>query len=300
MDPRADGATIYSLPQAFINKRGDAILANMLDDKLSQRLVDMYLAFEPRNSFQGLPPISDAACVSWVRHMIDTGINLIALSFEAGLVGHSALFPVNDRVSEMLAVVSPPFQNIGIGTELTRCAIQLAHELGYDTIQLSVEATNSRARHVYKKCGFDYKHYDHAGEVEMALDLRRYRDVASLRVAEVMNRDVLAIRENESCRNALEVFLSGHIGLLPVVDERGQLLGIISNSDLMLPSQIDRKVGDIFTRQVLTVEKGCTIAKVIQMLQFKKIRGICVVDCHGKLVGIVGPEDILGYYDEHF
>jgi CBS domain-containing protein len=300
MDPRADGATIHSLPQAFINKRGDAILANMLDDKLSQRLVDMYLAFEPRNSFQGLPPIGDAACVNWVRQMIDTGMNLVALCFEAGLVGHSALFPVNDHVCEMLVVVSPPFQNIGIGTELTRCAIQLAHELGYETIELSVEASNTRARHVYKKCGFDYKYYDHAGELEMAFDLRQYRDVASLRVGEIMNRDVLAIRESESCRSALEVFLSGQIGLLPVVDEGGQLLGILSNSDLMLPSQIDRKVGDIFTRQVLTVEKGCTLARVIPMLHFKKIRGICVVDGHGKLVGIVGPEDILAYYDEHF
>lgn len=300
MDPRADGAMIHSLPQAFINKRGDAILVNMLDDKLSQRLVDMYLAYEPRNSFQGLPPISDPACVSWVRHMIDTGINLVALSFEAGLVGHSALFPVNERVSEMLVVVSPPFQNIGIGTELTRCAIQLAHELGYETIRLSVEVTNTRARHVYKKCGFDYTYYDHAGEVEMTLDLRRYRDMASVCVSEIMNRDVLAIREDLSCRNALNMFLGGHIGSLPVVDEEGHLQGIISKSDLMLPSQIDRKVGDILTRQVLTVEEGCTIAKVIQMLQSKKVRGIPVVDSHGKLVGIVGREDILAYYAEHF
>ena len=35
------------------------------------------------------------------------------------------------------------------------------------------------------------------------------------------------------------------------------------------------------------------------MLQFRKIRGICVVDGNGKLVGVVGPEDILAYYDEH-
>jgi CBS domain-containing protein len=232
--------------------------------------------------------------------MIDTGINLIALSFEAGLVGHSALFPVNDRVSEMLVVVSPPFQNIGIGTELTRCAIQLAHELGYETIQLSVEVTNTRARHVYKKCGFDYKYYDHAGEVEMALDLRRYRDLAGACVAEIMNRDVMAVREDLSCRNALNMFLGGHIGSLPVVDEEGHLQGIISKSDLMLPSQIDRKVGDILTRQVLTVEEGCTVARVIQMLQSKKIRGIPVLDSQRRLVGIVGREDILAYYAEHF
>ena len=68
----------------------------------------------------------------------------------------------------------------------------------------------------------------------------------------------------------------------------------------MLPSQIDRKVGDILTRQVLTVEEGCTGARVIQMLQSKKIRGIPVLDSQRRLVGIVGREDILAYYAEHF
>jgi CBS domain-containing protein len=290
---------IYSLPQAFINKKGEAILVNTLDDRLCELLIDMYLAYEPRASFQGLPPIADAACKGWVQHMIGNGINLIALSFEAGLVGHAALFPMDDCTCEMLVVVSPPFQNIGIGTELTRSSIQLAHEIGFEKIQLSVEARNTRARHVYKKCGFDYLRYDHVGEVEMALDLRRYRDVASVQVADIMKRDVLAILEDEPCRSALNVFLNNHVGSLPVIDREGRLRGIISKTDLMLPSQIDRKVGDVLTRQVLTVDERCTVAKVIQMLQSKKIRGIPVVDSQGKLAGIVGREDILAYYARH-
>jgi len=296
MDPRAEGGIVRSLPQAFINKTGEAILINTLDDKLCQRLIEMYVAYEPKNSFQGLPPVGEHACKSWVQHMIANGVNLVALSFEEGLVGHAALFPLDRTACEMLAVVRPRFQNIGIGTELTRSSIRLAHEIGFETIRLTVEVTNTRARHVYKKCGFDYLEYDHVGEVEMALDLRRYRDVASVCVADIMKRNVVAVREEEPCRNALALFLSDHIGSLPVVDGEGRLQGIISKSDLMLPCQIDRKVGDVLTRQVLTVEEGCTIAKVIQMLQSKKIRGIPVVDSQRKLVGIVGREDILAYY----
>ena len=114
MDPRAEGGIIHSLPQAFINKTGEAILINTLDDKLCQRLIEMYLAYEPKNSFQGLPPVGDHACKSWVQHMIANGVNLVALSFEKGLVGHAALFPIDDCACEMLVVVRPPFQNIGL------------------------------------------------------------------------------------------------------------------------------------------------------------------------------------------
>ena len=46
------------------------------------------------------------------------------------IVGHTALFPVNRQKCEMLVVVCPGFQNVGIGTELVRTCIDLADELG--------------------------------------------------------------------------------------------------------------------------------------------------------------------------
>jgi len=287
---------IHSLPHAFINKKGKAIMINTLEDEICQQLIDMYLAYQPRNSFQGLPPIKDAACVKWVQHMIANGVNLVALSFREGVVGHTALFPIDKQACENLVVVSPPLQNTGIGTELTRCCIQLAHEIGFETIRLSVEATNVRARHVYKKCGFEYLDYRHAGEVEMELDLKRYRDAVNIRVDQIMNRKVLAIREDQPCRAAMDLFLNNRVGSLPVVDEEGRLVGIISKTDLMLPSQIERKVGDILTREVVTVREGCPIANVIRMFQSRKLRGIPVVDADKRLVGIIGREDILTYY----
>ena len=55
----------------------------------------------------------------------------------------------------MLVVVCPGFQNLGIGTELVRSCIEVADELGFQRIWLPVDATNVRARHVYRKCGFE-------------------------------------------------------------------------------------------------------------------------------------------------
>lgn len=300
MDPRAKGSMFHGLPHAFVNRKGKAIMINTLDDETCQQLIDMYLAFQPRNSFQGLPPVRDSACIEWVQHMIRNGINLVALSFREGVVGHTALFPIDNESCENLVVVRPSFQNTGIGTELTRCCVHLAHEIGFETIRLSVEARNVRARHVYKKCGFAYldrrREGEGEGEVEMELDLKRYREAVSIRVSQIMNRNVLCIRQDQPCRRAMEIFLDRHVGSLPVVDREGRLVGIISKSDLMLPSQIERKVSDIFTREVVTVQETCPIANVIRTFQSRKIRSIPVIDPNQKLVGIVGREDILNHY----
>ncbi len=144
MDPRAEGSTLHGLPRALINKRGEPILIHHLDNNTAENLVSMYLAF-PRASFQGLPPLKDETCVAWVQGMIKDAVNLLALSFENGLVGHVALFPIDKARAEMLVCVIPTYQNTGIGTELIRSVVQLAYDIGFEKIWLPVETTNTRA-----------------------------------------------------------------------------------------------------------------------------------------------------------
>lgn len=133
----------------------------------------MYLAYEPRGSIQGLPPLKDSVCVQWVRGVIDNGTNIVAVAAEKSVLGHVALFPVSELVSELLVVVTPSHQNIGIGTELTRSCLEVACELGYERMCLPVDSTNMRARHVYVKCGFAYVSDKLAREIDMTCDLKR-------------------------------------------------------------------------------------------------------------------------------
>jgi RimJ/RimL family protein N-acetyltransferase len=136
-------------------------------------LIDMYLAFQPRNSFQGLPPIKDEVCIRWVRDILATGIHLVALGGDnQPFVGHAALFPVNPRKCELLVVVCPQFQNLGIGTELVRSCVDLAADLGFQQIWLPVDATNVRARHIYRKCGFEYVSGKQGRELDMLCEVR--------------------------------------------------------------------------------------------------------------------------------
>jgi CBS domain-containing protein/GNAT superfamily N-acetyltransferase len=296
MNRRVEDSTIYSYPHAFISRKGEPILVTTLDDKRCQRLIEMYLAYEPKGSFQGLPPMKEEACLKWVQHMIGNGINLVALSFGEGVAGHVALFPADDKLCEMLVVVSPPLQNTGIGTELVRCSVQLGHEIGFERIELSVDATNVKARHVYRKCGFEYRSRDRSREVDMVLDLKGFRDTVNVTVSEIMNTGVITIGPDQSCREALETFLGRHVGTLPVVDKDGKLVGIISKTDLLLPAKIAKTVQEVLTRQVLTVRGEFPVAKVVRMFQSTRVRCIPVVDREMKLVGVVGRQDILAHY----
>ena len=296
VDPRLSESAIAHTPHAFVTKRGDPVLITALEETRAEALVTMYLAFEPRNAFWGLPPIRDDACRRWVRGMVATGLNLVALSIEAGIVGHAALFPMEGEACEMLVVVSPAFQNRGIGTQLARCAVQLAHEVGFGRIWLSVEATNLRARHVFRKCGFEDLARHGEVEVEMGLDVRRLHDPSRVRVGELMTRQVVCAHADMPCRAAVGLFLSHPIGAMPVLDGRGRIAGIISQTDLLMPGGLSKKVGDLMTRQVLTAREDWPLARVISLFHSRRIRCVPVVDGRQRLVGVIGRKDVLSYY----
>jgi len=296
MDPRVSQSAIAQVPHAFVTKRGDPILITALGDARADALMAMYLAYEPRNAFLGLPPIRDDACRRWVRGMVAKGLNLVALLIDAGVVGHAALFPMRADTCEMLVVVSPPFQNRGIGTQLARCAVQLAHEVGFGRIWLSVEATNLRARHVFRKCGFeDLERHDEA-EVEMGLDVRRLHDPSRVRVGELMTRQVVCAHADMSCRAAIDLFLSNPIGAMPVLDGRGRIVGIISQTDLLMPGCASKKVGDLMTRQVVTARDDWPLARVVSLFHSRRIRCVPVLDRRQTLVGVIGRKDVLSHY----
>lgn len=169
--------SIGLFPRDFLTKDRQPVRLQLLGENQRGQFVKAYLAFRPRNSFQGLPPLKDEVCVKWVREMIATGVNLVAVS-RAEIVGHTALFPIDDGKCELLVVVWPEFQNIGIGTELTRGCVDLAREMGFEQMWLPVDATNLRARHIYAKCGFEYRSPKQSRELDMVCELSGRRSAS--------------------------------------------------------------------------------------------------------------------------
>lgn len=282
-------------PLAFISKAGEPVMVKPLDEARAKRLLDMYLTYEPRNSFWGLPPLRDDACAAWVEGMMKDGINLIALSFDHGVVGHVGLFPLTPDKCEMLVAVAPRHQNTGIGTELVRYSVQLAYELGYTNVWSPTETHNMRMRHVLEKVGFSPQGTG-GGEVDMAIDLDSYRDPARTRVSEIMNPRVITAFETTPVRELVDIFLKNPIGALPVINDQRDVVGIVSQTDLILPGRLDRLTRDVMTHNVLTICAECSLNKAIRLFSGKKVRCLPVVDANRRLLGVLGRKDILAHY----
>ena len=171
MDTASLCAAVRCLPRWFHCRDRRPVELRILSTDEGPKLAAMYLAYQPRNSFQGLPPLKDEACARWVHEMIASGINMAACTAEERLIGHLGLFPINAKKCELLVVVAPGDQNLGIGTHLVRGAIDVAAELGFERIWLPVEAANMRARHVYQKCEFQYVGQMQTRELDMVCEL---------------------------------------------------------------------------------------------------------------------------------
>ena len=117
-------------------------------------LAEMYQDFEPKEQSQGLPARLEHQREGWLQYMVNKGINLLAI-MEGKVVGHAALFEMERGKSyEYLIFVHQDYQDRGVGTALTGMIKELAQEMGFDQIWLTVARINLKAIHVYQKVGF--------------------------------------------------------------------------------------------------------------------------------------------------
>lgn len=154
------------------DKQGRLFEAYKYDVEHYPSLENMYATFYPKGKFQGMPPIKDEASHKWIKKLLANGENFLALQ-DGKTVGHVVLLPdFKKGDAEYLVFVSHPFRSRGIGSELTRLAIDHAERLGLMSIWLIVGATNFRAIGLYKKFGFSFIPSDFAdSEHQMVLRL---------------------------------------------------------------------------------------------------------------------------------
>lgn len=293
-----DETSLKNSPHSFIDRRCEPVLVRMLEERRKPDLLEMYLAYQPRNSFNNLPPLEDGACAVWVQKMIDEALNVVALSFKDGVIGHVALFSMNDEMCELLIVISPEHQGVGIGTELTRCAVQLAYEMGYQKMWLCVEPGNMTARHVYSKCGFQYLVRDDMDDLEMSFDLSHYHQGLDDPISDLVNRNAVYIHQTASCRAAYKVCVEHNIGALPMINDAQEVVGILTATDLIATMSPMETVRDVATIGVVVVEESCPVSRVVRLFQSRRLRCIPVVDERKKFVGIIGRHEILKHIGE--
>jgi len=83
------------------------------------------------------------------------------------------------------------------------------------------------------------------------------------------------------------------IGGIPIVDDNGKLLGIVTNRDLRFEKNNDRPIAEVMTSEnLVTVGEGTSLEQAEDILQENKIEKLPVVDENYKLVGLITFRDI--------
>lgn len=105
--------------------------------------------------------------------------------------------------------------------------------------------------------------------------------------------DPVTIRPDRIVREALDQMARFHISGLPVVNEHGQLKGILTNRDLRFCTEIDRPIADFMTREnLVTAPVGTTLDAAKALLHAHRIEKLLIVDEDGALKGLITVKDI--------
>ncbi len=105
--------------------------------------------------------------------------------------------------------------------------------------------------------------------------------------------DPVTINKNALVSEALNIMERYKISGVPVIDENGFLVGIITNRDLRFETRFDISVSEVMTPQPLvTVPVGTTLDDAKVTLQKHRIEKLLVVDGDGHLKGLITVKDI--------
>ncbi|MBC2839938.1 IMP dehydrogenase [Robiginitalea sp. SC105] len=83
------------------------------------------------------------------------------------------------------------------------------------------------------------------------------------------------------------------IGGIPIVNDAGELIGIVTNRDLRFEKNNDRPISEVMTSEnLVTTREGTSLAEAEDILQEKKIEKLPVVDDNNRLIGLITFRDI--------
>ncbi|MBR8827557.1 MAG: CBS domain-containing protein [Gomphosphaeria aponina SAG 52.96 = DSM 107014] len=142
-------------------------------------------------------------------------------------------------------------------------------------------------------------------------------------VADVMTQNPIMVKPETALPEAIKIMAENRIGGMPVVNEAGKLVGVISESDLMWqetgvepppyimildsviylqnPARYEKEihkalgqtVGEVMSDHPITIKPEQGLREAAHLMHEKKIRRLPVVDEQGTVIGILTRGDII-------
>jgi len=106
----------------------------------------------------------------------------------------------------------------------------------------------------------------------------------------------VTIKPENTVKEALEIMERYRISGVPVVDEKGKLVGILTNRDLRFvkPTDYDKQVSVFMTKEnLITAPEGTTLEEATEIFQRYKIEKLPIVDREGRIKGLITIKDII-------
>ncbi len=131
-------------------------------------------------------------------------------------------------------------------------------------------------------------------------------------IRDIMQHVLVTIRPEQLVADAAQMMEKFNIRRLPVVDETGYLVGIVTDADVHEAETANSvlndyepgaeeawlTVGDVMTREVVTIPVDATVGQLAATLMEHKVGGVPVIECdpadpkRSRMVGIVTETDI--------
>jgi CBS domain-containing protein len=142
-------------------------------------------------------------------------------------------------------------------------------------------------------------------------------------VADVMSHDPIVVSPQTPLKEAIHILAERRISGLPVVDELGKLVGVISETDLMwretgatpppyfmildsviylenpgryeqeLHKALGQTVGEVMTSEAITIKPDKPLREAAKLMHDKNIRRLPVIDAAGLVIGMLTRGDIV-------
>lgn len=125
-----------------------------------------------------------------------------------------------------------------------------------------------------------------------------------MKVADLMRTDVKTVDLDASVADAITTLADVHVSALPVIDAHGQVLGVLSTTDILEelsettePELRERLLDETVVRDIMTprsrvIEPEADILEAARQMLYLGVHRL-FVESHGRLVGVISQTDIV-------